>query len=267
MDAGELEYLNWLVGRAYGLLYVTESSGLAGLLRFFAAELPQTFRRHWRLVVLSMLLFMVPALLAAALTLARPDLLEMISPQTAASLQSIAERHQGNPNWMPGELRPFASSMIMTNNIQISFFAFAGGMLLGLLTLFELVYNGLVLGAIAAGVSHTSAGIYFWSFVAPHGVVEIPAIWISAAAGLLLALAIIEPGPYSRVDALRVAGRQAAVLMFGVVAFLVFAGLVEGFFSPAVLPPAVKFTAAALIAITFWSYLLLAGREPKAATS
>ncbi len=266
VNASELEYLNWLVGRAYGLLYVTESSGWLGLRRFYTAELPQTFRRHGRLFLLCAALFFGPALLAGLLTLHRPDLLEMISPNTAQALQEIASRHAGNADWLPAEMRPLASSAIMTNNIQVSFLAFAGGMLLGLLTLFELVFNGLVLGAIGVGVGHTPVGLYFWAFVAPHGMVEIPAILISAMAGLLLARALIEPGIYSRRDALRLAGRQAAVLMFGVVTFLVFAGLVEGFFSPAVLPIPVKFAAAALIGATFWSYLLLVGRERKIGT-
>jgi len=261
LNASELEYLNWLVGRAYGLLYVTESAGLRSVGRFFASDLPQTFRRHGRVFLLSVALFLAPAVLAAALTALRPDLLELLNPQLAAQLHAIAERHSGNANWLPAQFRPIASSLIMTNNIRVSFLAFAGGILLGLLTVIELVYNGLVLGAIAGGVSHTPASVSFWAFVAPHGMVEIPAIWISATAGLLLGLAIIEPGPYSRVDALRLAGRQAVVLMLGVIVFLVFAALVEGFFSPAVAPPSVKFTAAALIAVAFWSYLLLAGRR------
>ncbi len=85
---------------------------------------------------------------------------------------------------------------------------------------------------------------------------------ISGMAGLMLGLAILEPGRYSRVDALRLAGREAVVLMLGVVVFLVFAGLVEGFFSPAVMPPLIKLIAAAMISLAFWGYLLLAGREP-----
>jgi len=261
LDAAELEYLNWLVGRAYGLLYVSESSGWAGVGRFFGAELPQMLRRHGRIIALAAGLFFGAAIIGALLTLLRPDLFELISPQLAAGVDSIAQRHQGGANWLPADFRPIASSFIMVNNVQVSFMAFSTGILLGLGTILVLIANGFVLGALAAGVSRTDAAVYFWAFVAPHGVIELPAIIISAAAGLLLGFAIVAPGEHTRVDALRVAGHQAAVLMLGVIVFLAVAGLVEGLFSPAVTPPAVKFVAAGALATGLCSYVLLAGRK------
>lgn len=266
LDAQELAYLNWLVGRAYGLLYVTDSAGWAGVTRFFRAELPQTLRRHGRLIGLCAALLVVPGLISALVTSLRPDLLEIINPTLAASLDYIAERHEGGGDWLPADFRPIASSLVMVNNVQVSFMAFSTGILLGLGTIIVLIYNGLFLGAIAAGVSRTDVAVHFWAFVAPHGVIELPAIVISGAAGLLLGLAVIAPGEHTRIDALRIAGRQAGVLILGVIAFLVVAGLMEGLFSPAVLPPTVKFAAAAVLATAFWSYILLAGREEEPAT-
>ena len=261
LDAADLEHLNWLVGKAYGLLYISESSGWRSVPRFFTTELPRTLRRHGRLIAVAAALMLGPALIGAALTLLRPDLLEMVSPELASALGPLAERHEGGANWMPAEVRPFLSSFIMVNNLKVSFLALALGMLLGLGTILVLVYNGFMLGVIGAGVSRTPAAIHFWAFVAPHGMIELPAIVISAAAGLLLGLAIVEPGDYSRLDALKLAGRQAAVLMFGVILFLVVAGVIEGYFSPAVIPPMVKLVAAAVIGTAFWSYILLAGRR------
>jgi uncharacterized membrane protein SpoIIM required for sporulation len=259
-DSSQLEYLNWLVGRAYALLYVSDSRGLSSVPRFFTHELPQTIRRHAGTMALATALFLGPALVMALLTLLRPDLLEMVNPQMAGMIRELAARHHER-NWMPEEIRPMASSLIMANNIQVSFFAFSGGILLGLGTLYVLVSNGLVLGAIFAGVARTSAAADFFAFVAPHGVIELPAIVISAGAGLLLARALIDPGLYSRADALRLAGREAAVLILGVASFLVVAGTVEGLFSPSAAPHLAKFVVAAMLAAAFWSYLLLAGRE------
>jgi uncharacterized membrane protein SpoIIM required for sporulation len=153
------------------------------------------------------------------------------------------------------------------NNFQVSFFAFSGGILLGLGTIYVLVSNGFMLGVLAAGVTSTSAGVQFWAFVAPHGVIELPAIIISGAAGLLIGQALVDPGPYSRLDALRVAGREAAVIMLGVISFLAVAGIVEGFFSPALIPVTVKFVGAAGLAIAFACYIVLAGRRPQSATT
>ncbi|NES67329.1 MAG: hypothetical protein F6K24_19845, partial [Okeania sp. SIO2D1] len=74
-------------------------------------------------------------------------------------------------------------------------------------------------------------------FVFPHGALELPAIFLAGGAGLLIARAILFPGKYGRVDALKFYGFQAAQLVFGVVVLLVIAGIIEGFFSPSPLVP------------------------------
>lgn len=260
LDSAELAYLNSLVGRAYGLLYVAEGGGWGGVGRFYRSELPQALRRHGRLIGVAAAVFGGAAILGALLALAWPDALELAAPGVSDTLREMAARHRGGRDWMPAELRPVMSSFIMTNNIKVAFIAFATGILLCLPDLAVLLQNGLFLGVIAAGVSRTDAGLQFWSFVAPHGVIELPAITIAAAAGLLLGLAIIEPGELRRVDALRAAGREAVVLLMGVVSFLVVAGLIEGFFSPAVLPPQLKLAVAAVLGGLFLTYALRAGR-------
>ncbi len=93
---------------------------------------------------------------------------------------------------------------------------------------------------------------------------------MSGAAGMLLGFALVDPGEHSRLDALRLAGRQSAVIMLGVVVFLAVAGLVEGLFSPLVTAPAVKFAAAAVLASGLIAYVMLPGRRaplPTAALS
>ncbi len=202
--------------------------------------------------------------------LARPDTLGLVSPNLAEAVESLSLRHEAGRDWLPGDFRPVAASFIMMNNIQVSFLAFSAGILLGLGTVFVLLFNGFVLGAIAAGVSQTPAGVHFWAFVAPHGVLELPAIVMSGAAGMLLGFALVDPGEHSRLDALRLAGRQSAVIMLGVVVFLTVAGLVEGLFSPLVTAPAVKFAAAAVLASGLIAYVMLPGRRaplPTAALS
>lgn len=258
--SAETTRLNAVVGRAYALLYVSEPAGLRGVKRFFSTELPRTVRRHARLIGLCAFVFLLSASVGAALAGFRPQLLASVDPSAADVIDEIAQRHEGGRVWLDESVRPIASSFIMTNNIQVSFLAFSTGILLGLGTLFVLAYNGFVLGVIAAGVSASPASVHFWSFVAPHGIIELPAIILSGAAGLLLGFAIVDPGEYSRLDALRLAGRQAAVIMLGVVAFLAVAGIVEGLFSPSAAPLGLKFAVSACLGTLFLTYLLAAGR-------
>jgi hypothetical protein len=138
---------------------------------------------------------------------------------------------------------------------------FAGGIFMGLLTLYMLIQNGVMLGAAAVAVARHHTALEFWGFVAPHGVVELPSIFIAGGAGLMLAYALVNPGEYSRRTALGMAGREAVVLILGVVAMLVIAGLTEAFFSPALISPYLKFGVAAVNLAAEATYFITAGRE------
>jgi uncharacterized membrane protein SpoIIM required for sporulation len=132
---------------------------------------------------------------------------------------------------------PLASSDIMRNNLSVSFGAIAGGITAGIYTTFLLIFNGISIGAIASLVAQHNLAIPFWAFVFPHGVLELPAIFFAGAAGLLIARAILFPGKYSRIDALKYYGNQAAQLTFAVIPMLIVAGVIEGFISPNPLIP------------------------------
>jgi uncharacterized membrane protein SpoIIM required for sporulation len=153
----------------------------------------------------------------------------------------------------------------MTNNIWVSFQAFAGGITFGAFTVYVLIQNGLVLGALGATLSTTAPrALRFWSLILPHGVIELMAIFIAAGAGLILGWSLIAPGNVSRWDALRKASRDALPLVGGVVAMLIVAGCIEGFITPSPLPARLKLAFAGLTAIGLTLYFSRAGRQVRA---
>ncbi len=154
---------------------------------------------------------------------------------------------------------PMASSTIMINNLSVTFRAAAGGITAGLFTSYILIFNGILLGAIGVLVAQGGLTYPFWAFVFPHGSLELPAIFISGGAGLLIAKALLFPGEYRRVDAFKVYGLQAAKLMFGVVVLLIFAGIIEAFISPQLwLPAPLKYL---LGTVLFSALLAYCGRS------
>src|SRR5690606_12630951 len=104
--------------------------------------------------------------------------------------------------------------------------------------------------------------LYLWTFVLPHGVIELTAITIAGGAGLWLGSALLLPGRLTRREALERRGREAVSLIGGTTLLLLAAGIIEGFISPSPLPREVKLALAGLFAIALAVYLLAAGRRP-----
>ncbi len=153
----------------------------------------------------------------------------------------------------------------MTNNLSVSFVTFAGGITFGLLTLFSLFNNGMLLGVVGAGCHHYGMSLALWSFVAAHGSLELPSILIAGAAGLRLGQAMVFPGGYRWKDSIAEGGIEATRLVSGIIPLLVIAGCLEGFFSPSAAPVWLKFTVGGLLFTLLNLWLFRQAKAPAAA--
>ena len=252
-------YLNQLVGRAHGIVYRGEPLELRRVWRFYRSGFPRLYRQAGRYTLAATLLFLLPALVALAVTWAQPGAAYTLLP---AGMQDIIPLVEEGEMWtdIPQQARSMASSFIMTNNIQVAFMAFAGGVLAGLLTIYVLILNGLLIGTVAGLCQAHGLGLALWSFVLPHGVIELSVIFIAGGAGLMLGHALVSPGLLRRQDALAGAARRAVRLIFGCVPLLVIAGTIEGFVSPSALPVWAKLAVGAATGLLLYGYLLGAGR-------
>ena len=259
-DPRLVNYLNSLVIRAHGRIYRADASeGRHRLRNFFTRDFPQTFRRTWRYTALAFAAYMLFAVLAFTATTRDPGFSEVIGIP-AHTREQILER---KPRWWESanEANQLAASTITTHNIRVTFNAFALGATFGVGTLFYLAVNGLSHASVLALTYRAGYGHELLTFMAGHGVVELSCIFIAGGAGMLFGTAVLFPGDRPRFDNLRLRGRESAQLIAGCVPLLVVAGTIEGFISPAPLPPWTKFAVAAVTGVALYSYLLLAGRE------
>ena len=125
-----------------------------------------------------------------------------------------------------------ASSRIATNNFGVLLVACAGGMAAGVGAFWVLLLNGLMLGSVLALVARYSMAESLFEFIAAHGPLELSLIVVSAAAGLRVGEALVRSGEVPRSEAVRLAGRDALVVVIGCLPWIVLLGLVEGFVSP-----------------------------------
>ena len=236
-------HLNQLLARAHHIIYSGRKTTLRTLFLFLRDEYPLIFQRQIGYIAASLLVTLAGGLLGAVLTNARPEFMRhFVGPEMIATM----ERHE---MWTESvvSVAPMASSAIMTNNLTVSFITFAGGIVFGLGTFFALFTNGMMLGVIGAACHHYEMSVKLWSFVAPHGSLELPSIIIAGAAGFRLGHAMLFPGALRWRESVARGGIEATQLVSGIIPLLVIAGCLEGFFSPSHAPVWLKFTVGGLL--------------------
>src|SRR5579859_7698211 len=231
-------WLNGLASRAHLRLYRAPAPSWRRLGQFFWTDFARRFRAARPYLLVSGLLLFGPAVVAYLAALLDPTLRDALVP---ARLRKVMESGTTWTDMQPA-VRPGMATLIFTNNIQVSFLAFAGGVLFGLGTVYVLVSNGLSLGAVLGAAQFYGVAPLLWSFISPHGYLELTCILIAGAAGLMLGDSLLRPGLLQRREALARASRRAIELVLGAAPILVIAGLIEGFISPSELPMAVKLT-------------------------
>ena len=259
-DPRLVNYLNSLAIRAHGRIYRADpAEGRRHIRDFFARDFPSTFRRTWRYTALAFAVCMLFATLSFLGTWHDPEFSELAGVTTQWRERNVERKVRW---WTEiNKANQIAATGIATNNIQVTFNAFAFGALFGVGALFYMAFNGASIGAILALTFRAGYGHELLAFMAGHGVIELTCIFIAGGAGLLFGTALLFPGDIPRFDNLRLRGREAAYLIVGCVPLLAVAATIEGFISPAAIPPAMKFTIAAVTGVALYSYLLLAGRD------
>ena len=234
VDQRVIEYLERVVSAGHNALYRARGKRGTPLARYLLRDFPAAVVQSWAYVLVAFALFIVPAVVGYVMIRERPALAdEIVSPVMVGRAEQAAERQAEGRGYAEaeGEKRPVIAAAIISNNIQVSFGVFVGGLTGGLLTAWLLFANGMMLGLGFGLFKNYGALSYLTTFVAAHGVLELTAIFISAGAGFRLAHAIIAPGDRTRKDALVMEGRVAVRMVGAVVTLLAIAGAIEGLLS------------------------------------
>ncbi len=259
-----IERLNEMVLRGHQQLYRRKTHLLSSFLAFIVVGFPQLVRREWRLCLLASGLLYLPALLLFFFVWRYPELIyAILDPAMVESFERMydpAADHLGQERGASSDFYMFG--YYIQNNISIGFRTFAGGILFGLGSIFFLVFNGSLFGALAAHVTNIGYQASFFPFVIGHGAFELTAIALSGAAGLKLGFALLAPGRRGRLAALREAAREAVPMVFGVILMLLIAAFVEAFWSASsVVEPWGKYLVGSIMWCFVALYFLLMGRR------
>jgi uncharacterized membrane protein SpoIIM required for sporulation/uncharacterized RDD family membrane protein YckC len=262
-DPGTIGELERLVAAGHSALYRDERTSWRTFWRMVSRECPAAVLQARRMVLLACAVFLVTGAIGYRVIRDRPVLAEELLPEEMLR-RADAGHARSAEGQKYGEVaateRPLVASFIIMNNVRVAVACLAGGIFAGVGSLVLLGFNGVMLGSFAGHFANQGLLWYLLEFVVGHGVLELTAIWIAAAAGLMLGLALVTPGDFNRSDALVLRGRVAVRMIGMAVVLLGIAGLIEGFLSVAGGGPAPR-VAAAVGSLGFLCVYLLNGRR------
>lgn len=253
-------YLNQLVGQTHAVVYRDKPLRGRALVTFYRTTFPQLYRALLPWTSVAFLLFALPALVAffvvwrdtsALLVIAGPEMQGMINEVEQGELWTD----------IAPAMRSAASGLILTNNIQVMFLTFAGGMTAGLLSLWVMVNNGLSIGGIFGLLQHHGLAHGLADFVLAHGFIELSVIFLAGGCGLYLGDGLVRPGLRPRREVLIERARLGVQLIMASAPLLVLAGVIEGFISPSSLPFWLKLGVGLATGAALHGYWLFAGRR------
>ncbi len=255
-DSALVERLNKRALGLYRELYRYRAETRLNFYAFFRRDFPLAIYRHRFYILVALLVMVLPGLVGGVWSYFDDEAIySVLDGSQVRHMERIYDPEAGKiGREREADTDLYMFGFYIMNNISVAFRCFAGGLLLGVGTLFVLFFNGMFMGSIAGHLTRLDYVDTFYPFVIGHGSFELTAIAFSGAAGLRLGYSIISPGQSSRLDSLRDAGRDVVPMLYGIVLMLIIAAFVEAFWSSSSsLPIAVKYSVGAIL----WGVVLL----------
>ena len=253
-----VDHLNRIAVAGHNLLYGQIRRPSVEIGSDWFGSFARVVRRHAWAVALSATMFFGPAVVSYVAVQLYPSLGYDLLAEEFLEFDPASEE---NLHSIPTLARPVISSVIITNNIQVTLLAFGFGLTAGVGTSILLILNGVHLGSVAAWMTLHGKQKALWGWIMPHGATELLAICLAGAAGYLLAAAIVVPGEVRRSTALKRIGGDALHIEIGCMVMLVIAGLIEGFLSPSSINYSTRIAVLAVSLLVWAVYFLTVGQR------
>lgn len=249
--------LSALVARARSAVTGAHTPAWRELARFFTVSFPVVaYRARWWWLSMAVAFFAV-SWIAGAWVAGNPDMQRAIaSPEEITQLveHDFADYYSENP------AASFASH-VWVNNAWVAALMIISAILVGLPIPYLMLQNALNV-AVSGGLMASRGKLdIFFGLITPHGLLELTAVFLAAAAGMRLGWTVIDPGPRRRTEVLAEQGRAVMSVALGLVVVLFVSGLIEAFVTPSGLPTPVRIGIGVLAEVAFLGYIVVFGRR------
>ncbi|MAO63521.1 MAG: hypothetical protein CL666_00830 [Balneola sp.] len=223
------EYLNQLSVAVHSEIYRSRKEERGRLITFWTEELPLLFASKQKELLYSFLVFMLAIGIGILSSVNDPSFVRQIMGDAYVNM-TISNIDEGDPLAVYKKAEELDMFFAITiNNVRVSFYAFASGLLTSIGTGVVLLNNGIMVGAFLNFFAEYNLIGEALRVIFIHGALELSAIVIAGAAGFVVGNGILFPGTYTRRRSFIRAGKEGLKMIIGLVPVFVAAGLLESF--------------------------------------
>ena len=223
------QYLNSLTAKVHQSIYKNKKERKERFIQFWKYEVPLLFYKHRMKMIVSFSIFLLSMLIGVVSSAGDSGFVRLIMGDSYVNM-TLENIDKGDPLAVYKQMNGVDMFLGITfNNIRVSFIAFMLGLLISFGTAWILMSNGIMLGAFQY-FFHVH-DLLFESILVIwiHGTLEISAIIIAGAAGLVLGNSILFPGTFSRRESLRRGAKEGLKIVVSLVPIFIMAGFLESF--------------------------------------
>lgn len=222
-------YLNGLAAVLHQSIYKNKKEESNRFITFWKTELPVLFYTYRKQLLYSLLFFLLSASIGALSAKYDDSFVRLILGDGYVNMtnENIAKGDPFGVYKRQGEVEMFL--MIAANNTYVSLIMFVSGIFLSIGPVFFMLKNGVMIGAFEYYFFSKGLGTASILTIWIHGTLEISAIIIAGAAGLVLGHGLLFPKTYTRFQAFKNSAKDGTKIALGLIPIILVAAFFEGF--------------------------------------
>jgi uncharacterized membrane protein SpoIIM required for sporulation len=262
-DPALVARLSTLVTRARSVITGTHNPAWREVRQFFARKLPAALYLGWRWWVPAAALFLAVSGLLAVWVATSPDVRASIA--APAEIETLTRPGGEFETYYSSNPAGSFAAQVWTNNAWITAGCLMLGVLLGIPVVYLLWMNVVNLGVSGGLMAAVGRGDMFLGLIAPHGLLELTAVFVAGGIGIRLGWTVVDPRGRTRSQALAEEGRSVVAVVLGLACVLAVSGVIEAFVTPSGLPTWARAGIGVLAELAFLLYVFVIGRRAVAA--
>lgn len=224
-----VSYLNSLTIKAHQIIYKNKREKDNVLVKFWYYDVPALMYKNRKYLIISLIVFTISILIGVVSEIYDDSFSRLILGDRYVNM-TLYNIENGDPLAVYKQANEVDMFLGITlNNIWVSFLAVLYGIFLSVGTIYVMFQNGVMLGCFMYFFGKYDLFTDAFLVVFIHGTIEIWAIIVAGAAGIMIGNSIMFPGTYSRLVSFKKKGKEAIQMAVGLIPFFITAGFIEGF--------------------------------------